>query len=183
MKMNKINLIFLVVLGFSLFSCFDSKKEGFIQNVDKLIKKLDSLEKEIVIAEIDTIASWQQNANSVELRIKNNLYLDKVDLVFGRKMDDYKRMRRMLNPLNRNFIKIKEAIKEEKNVLANLRMDIENGAGKRDKYSEYIAFEKGKIRQIQLLIEDYLNTRKEALEIHNRLHNELNSFSLSLLKK
>jgi len=181
--MNKINLTFLILIGFILFSCIDSKKEGFIHNVDKLTEKLDSLEKVILESKIDTIASWQQNASSVELRIKNNLYVTKVDVDFAKKMDDYKRMRRMLNPINRNYVKTKEAIEEEKLALANLKKDIENGAGKRDKYSEYIEFEKGKIKQIQLLIEDYLNTKNEALEIHNRLHNDLNSFSLSLLKK
>jgi hypothetical protein len=141
------------------------------------------METQIIEGTIDSIASWQQSCNSVEIRIKNNLYLEKVDMKFGKKMDDYKRMRRMLNPLNRNFVKIKASINEEKETLSNLKKDIEAGVGKRDQYQNYIDFEKGKINQIAILIEDYFKTKEEALNIYNALHPELYALSIALLNK
>jgi hypothetical protein len=166
-----------------LFSCIDQQKEGYLSEISSMNQQLDSMEVLILEGSIDTIASWQQSCNAVEIRIKNNLLLNKVDMNFGRKMDDYKRMRRMLNPLNRNYVKIRASIAEEKETLSNLKKDIEAGVGKRDLYKKYVDFEKGKINQISILLDDYFKTKEEALSIYNTLHPELYALSITLLSQ
>ena len=109
--------------------------------------------------------------------------LDKVDMELGRKMDAYKRMRRALKPLGEAFKKVKKGIEEEREALKNLYSDIENGYGERAKYEEYLAFESDKITKISVLLNDYIEQKEVIFKTYSKLHDELYTFSMSLLEK
>ena len=109
------------------------------------------------------------------------MVLDTIDLVLGKKMDAYKIMRRSLKPLGKQNIQLKQAIREEQKSLKDLKTDIENGSGSRDKYESYILFEKNKITQLQTLLDEYLRQKQETFATYRELHSELNQLSLVLL--
>jgi chromosome segregation ATPase len=98
-------------------------------------------------------------------------------------MDAYKMMRRSLKPLGKQNSQLKQAIREEEKSLKELKADIENGAGSRDKYESYILFEKNKLNQLQTLLDEYLKLKKETLATYRALHPELNQLSLDLVRK
>ena len=102
---------------------------------------------------------------------------------FGRKMDAFKVMRRTLKPLRKSITLIPESIESERLKLKELKADIENGDGKREKYAEYITFEEVKVSQLRILLNEYIETRETSLNTYNDLYDELNDFSMSLLKK
>ena len=176
---------FILLILFIVNSCsfLDSEREKYYQEIDEMESNLSALEKKLLANEIDTLAALKLATNAVEIRIKNNLVLDTIDMTLAKKLNDYKIMRRSLGPLGSTFQKSKNSISEERQMIKNLRTDIENGTGERDKYPNYITFEKEKIKKISILIDDYIAGKNKTMNTFNELHDELNMFSLSLLPK
>jgi hypothetical protein len=148
-----------------------------------LEKRILLIENERTVNEIDTLTALKIATNAVEIRIKNYLVLDTINLVLGKKMDAYKMMRRSLKPLGKQNSQLKQAIREEQKTLKALRSDIENGSGSRDKYESYILFEKNKLNQLQILLDEYLKLKNETMATYRELHPELNQLSLDLVRK
>jgi len=166
-----------------LFSCADLKKDEQLTRISKLEKTLATIEHERVKNQIDTLTALKISTNAVEIRIKTYLVLDTIDLVLGKKMDAYKIMRRNFKPLGKQNSQLKSAISEERKTLKDLRVDIDNGSGSRDKYESYILFEKNKIKQLQILLDEHMRLKNETLHTYRELHDELNQLSLALLRK
>ena len=164
------NLVFLMIIT---ISCSDFSKKEQITKVNKLEKELGKLEKDLIANKIDTLSGLRSAINSVEIRIKNNLYLDTINMVLGKKMDDYKRMRKSLGPIGKSYEQLKTGVFEEKEALKNLKLDIQNGEGERNLYDQHITFESTKIKQLNTLLISYKGSKSEAMEVFGRLHNEL----------
>ena len=176
-----INRICVVaVLVYTCFSCSDIKKDAQQEQVKDLNKKISQIDGEFKKIQIDTISALKSSTYQVELRIKKNYHSDTVDVVFGKKMDDYKRMRRMLGQLGKSGSQLRQSIKEEKEQLVKLQSDIEQGFGKRELYNDYIQFEKNKVGQIGILLEDYKNVKHNFMNIYDKLHLELLNYSMTL---
>ena len=172
-----VSMIFIVV------SCTDLKKNQRIEKISGMEKSLDSIEKILISVKIDSLAEMQLAAQGVELRIKNNYKLDTINLEFGKKMDDYKRMRRAIPKLKGNWDKVKKGIAEVRKSLKNLKTDIDNNSGKREKYDDYIKFELTKLNQLRLLSDECQKGQKQILNTYTKLHPELNHFSMELLNE
>lgn len=172
------NLVFLIIIT---ISCSDFSKKEQINKVNKLEKELGKLEQDLMANKIDTLSGLRSAINSVEIRIKNNLYLDTINMAFGKKMDDYKRMRRSLGPIGKSFEQLKMGVIEEKEALKNLKLDIQNGEGERNLYDQHITFESTKIKQLNTLLISYKGSKSEAMEAFRRLHKELDSLSMTLI--
>lgn len=173
----------LISLFFLIFSCSDINKNKRIERISSMEKTLDSIEKIMKSAKIDSLADMQLAAQGVELRIKNNYKLDTINLEFGKKMDDYKRMRRAIPKLRGNWDKVKKGVVEMKKSLNNLKIDIENNSGKREKYDEYLKFEQNKLGQLRTLFDECLKGQMKILDTYTRLHSELFQFSMDLVKE
>lgn len=158
------------------FSCSDLDKEKQEKSVSDLKLKVEKIEQEFSDLKIDSISSIKLSTYNVERQVKQKYFSDSIDLVFGRKMDDYKRMRRMLGPIGKEENKIVKSISEEKAQLKKLAIDIANGYGKRESYNEYIQFEKKKVAQIKILFDGYILLRAQFLDLYNKLNPELLSF-------
>jgi hypothetical protein len=104
-------------------------------------------------------------------------------MALGKKMDAYKVMRRSLGPLGRSFVTIKNGVNAERTALANLKKDIENGDGDRQKYSEYVDFEQGKVYQLRKLLTEYVKEKDKTMKTFNELHQELYDFSMEWYNK
>jgi len=173
--------IFLILL-ISL-SCSDLDKERQVENVLELTKEVTEINQEFEKLKIDSIPALKLSTYEVERRIKQNYFSDTINLEFGQKMDDYKRMRRMLGPIGKEEFRLHQSIAEELSQLKKLHSDILNGYGKRESYDEYIQFEKNKVSQINVLFEEYVKLRAQFLEIYYRLHKELLEYGQGLITR
>ena len=88
-------------------------------------------------------------------RIKSYYYTDTIDHQFAKKMESYKLIQKSLKNLDGDYEKIRTALEEEKLSLNKLNSDVREGFGKREKYDEYISFEKNKIKKIKSLMKEY----------------------------
>jgi len=170
----------VVVLVYTCFSCSDIVKDAQKDQVEGLNKKVSQVDREFKKIQIDSISALKSSTYQVENRIKKNYYSDTVDIVFGKKMNDYKRMRKILGQLGKSGSQLRQSIKEEKEQLDKLLSDIEQGFGQRELYNDYIQFEKNKVGQIGILLEDYKNVKHEFMYIYNELHLELLNYSMTL---
>jgi hypothetical protein len=175
--------LFFLLPIVALFSCTDLNKGKQINAIDVMNKTMDSVQTVLMENEIDTIAALQVATNTVELRIKNYYYADTIDMALGKKMDAYKVMRRSLGPLGRSFVTIKNGVTAERTALANLKKDIENGDGNRQKYSEYVEFEQYKVDQLRKLLTEYVKEKDKTMKTFNELHQELYDFSMEWYNK
>ncbi|MDP4761063.1 MAG: hypothetical protein NWR96_05465 [Crocinitomicaceae bacterium] len=175
--------VMLISIGLFFVSCADLKKDDQMKRIGQLKQRIDQIEQKRKANEIDTLMAMKVSTNAVEIRIKTYLILDTINLVLGKKMDAYKIMRRNLKPLGKQNSQLKNALKEEAQVLKSLKLDINNGSGSREKYESYILFEKNKINQIQVLLDEYLKLKRETLKTYHELHPELNQFSIELIRK
>ncbi|MAO32219.1 MAG: hypothetical protein CL824_01820 [Crocinitomicaceae bacterium] len=174
---------FSLTIIFISFGCADINRSKQIKNIDTMIEYLDSTSTIIHSFKPDSLSRMANNSTNVEIRIKNYLINDTIDLELGKKMDAYKIMRRSIGVLRKNHSKIKALVKEESITLNQLKTDINNGSGRREKYDEYIAYEQNKCKQIKIVFDEFIKTKKAVYTTYNRYHKELNEFSLSLIKK
>ena len=177
MKKKIFALLLLIV------SCSDFDQENQEKSVSTLSEQVKTFKKEFDAIKIDSISGLKLSTYEVERRIKQNYYSDTIDILFGQKMDDFKRMRRMLGPLGKEQGRLKNSINEELIQLTKLHSDISKGYGKRESYNEYIQFEKNKVTQIAVLYDEYVKMRAQFLEMYNDLYIELNTFSKSIQVK
>lgn len=81
----KRSITFLLSLSILVVSCSDLKKDEQLKRISKLEKGLALIEKQRLKNEIDTLTALKIATNAVEIRIKNYLVLDTIDLVLGKK--------------------------------------------------------------------------------------------------
>jgi hypothetical protein len=176
-------IIGLIISLTALTSCQDLKKEEQLKKVNQLIATSDSIQKTFTATANDSIGKIITAVMDVELRIKNNYFSDTIDKNLARKVNTYKMIRKKLKPLGKRYNQIPDGCKEELIALDKLKKDIENGAGERGKYDEYLKFEENKVNQLKTLLDEFAKTQEEAISNFNKYHQEMYDFSISLLNK
>jgi hypothetical protein len=176
-------ILFISLIGFTLFSCADFDRDKLLQRVDKQQKQLNGLNMQLEKYVMKDVASLKNDALQTELRIKQNLHLDTINMELARQLEEFKLMRKSISPLMKQYLKAKNGIKEEEAVLKNLSRDIQEGRGERQRYEEYIQFEKQKVSQLSALTKDYLKARSKFIADHKRLYPPIEAFSYTLIQK
>lgn len=178
--MKPIVFISLLILLFS--SCESKVKIKQIEQLTKMIEETDSLNQLFEKNKLDSAVEYQLAANTCMLRLKNNYKPTKVDMAFGRKVDEFKKLQKLFKKkgnhktIANEAMVISNSIREEKQALYNLKMDIESGQGDKNKYDEFITFEQGKVNTIKVLLEQYLIKKNTYLPLFIKSVKELNDF-------
>jgi hypothetical protein len=194
-------LITLFVLGL-LSACADLHREEQLKKVDKMLIQADSLQAVLQEHQVDTLANIQNSIMSIELRIRNNYTADTINISLSQKMNKFRNLKKFFmsesaeeeeeeegeeksgrlthQTLGSAYLDIKGGIASEKSTLQELRSDISNGLGKRDKYNEYIAFETQKIDQLCELLEDYKTHKDKILHDFEDVYEDLSVFATKL---
>jgi hypothetical protein len=175
--------LFFLGLSLVLFSCSDLSSTEHIQKIEMLEKAVQGIQQTVEANPVDTLFSMSQNVANVEKRIKANYKEEVIDMVFARKMDDYKAMRKSYKPLMKAHSQLKTGCNEELVALSNLKKDIQNGDGERNNYGEFISFETNKVAQLTELLASFMEEKNKSLETYARLHQEMIDFSLELQNK
>lgn len=176
-------LLVISLLSLSLFSCADFNRDQLLHQVAKEQKKLSQLNAQLAANVISDVATLKNNTMQTELRIKQNLHLDTINLELAKQLEEFKLMRKSLKPLMKQYLKARKGIDEEKKVLNNLKRDVQDGRGERQRYAEYIRFEKQKVQQLQELTNDYLRSRAQFYQDYHRLFPPVEAFSRTLIQK
>ena len=174
--------ILLVIFSF-LFSCSDIEKDRQVKKINGLTNSVEKLKIALTQNKISNIPEKKLGVYTVIKRIKSYYFTDTIDYQFAKKMNSYKAARKSLIILESDYEKIRLALREEKIALRKLKSDVLNGFGQREKYDEYIYFEKNKTKKIKILLDDYIYKKKEFAIAFDSLHPVLNDYSIRLEEK
>jgi hypothetical protein len=170
--------LFLSVI---LLSCQDFKKDGQIKELAVLEQKLDSIRSVFEKSQTDSTVQILVSVEEVELRIRSHYPADTIELELGEKINAYKMIRKQLKPMIKLKPELEMRISEEQKTLQQLKQDIDKAAGDKAKYDEYIAFERKKTTELGLALSNMLESRRQCFNTYERLHQEMEAFSMSLL--
>ena len=174
--------ILLVVFSF-LFSCSDIEKDRQVKKINGLTKSVEKLKIALTQYKISNVPEKKLAVYTVIKRIKSYYFTDTIDYQFAKKMNSYKVVKKSLKNLDGDYEKIRIALREEKIALRKLKSDVLNGFGQREKYDEYISFEKNKTKKIKSLLDEYIYKKKEFTIAFDSLHPLLNDYSMRLEEK
>lgn len=133
-------------LALTLISCADLRQKEQLKAMGKLMSTLDSLDRVVVENYPDTMNKVRMQMMFTETALKNKLVLDTMYREYAADMNAYKEARKSIGQLNKHFVEMKAALKKERKQLRTLKKDIENGWGKRDRYTKYIHLEAKNLR-------------------------------------
>ena len=174
--------ILLVIFSF-LFSCSDIEKDRQVKKINGLTKSVEKLKIALTQYKISNVPEKKLAVYTVIKRIKSYYFTDTIDYQFAKKMNSYKVVKTSLKNLDGDYEKIRIALREEKIALRKLKSDVLNGFGQREKYDEYISFEKNKTKKIKSLLDEYIYKKKEFTIAFDSLHPLLNDYSMRLEEK
>ena len=174
--------ILLVIFSF-LFSCSDIEKDRQVKKINGLTKSVEKLKIALTQYKISNVPEKKLAVYTVIKRIKSYYFTDTIDYQFAKKMNSYKVVKTSLKNLDGDYEKIRIALREEKIALRKLKSDVLNGFGQREKYDEYISFEKNKTKKIKSLLDEYIYKKKEFTIAFDSLHPVLNDYSMRLEEK
>lgn len=177
------NLLVLFPIFTMLLSCSDLEKEQQLKEIRREQKTLDLLGKKLDDPRLQQVSAFKVNTMQTELKIKQNLYLDTINLELAQQLDAFKVMRRSIKPLMKQYQKIKKGLTEEKAVLKLLYQDIEHGRGARQRYNEFIQFEHNKVQQLNALTKDFERQKTQFFEDYKRLYPPVNALANQLVEK
>jgi hypothetical protein len=175
--MTKKTLCFMVLL---LVGCSDLKREEQLLKLKSLQEQLQESQNEFEAAFIDSLHVMTMASSDLERNLKKHYKSDTIDIVLGKRVDDYKRMRRMFGPLGAFGSKLKRAYAEQEKQLQSLFLDVDKGFGERNKYESYIEMEREKNDQVFVLLQEYSRLKREAFEIYEAQHLWLSDFVVQL---
>lgn len=173
---------FIVLIGIiAFYSCNNENRGKYIKQIDSMSATLDSLKTIAYDTTDQNTQSISQSVHETILKIKQNYKSDTIDLQLAEKIDAYKEIENALSINSGNLAKAKQAIPEVQQKIVDLKHDVENGINDRDKYQEFIDFEKSKIDDIENVLSYYIKTKIEYRERFDSLHplmkNVLDSYS------
>ena len=173
----------LLVVFSCLFSCSDIEKDRQVKKITELTNSVDKLNIALTQNKISGVPEKKLAVYTVIKRIKSYYFTDTIDYQFAKKMNSYKVVKKSLKNLDGDYEKIRIALREEKIALRKLKSDVLNGFGQREKYDEYISFEKNKTKKIKSLLDEYIYKKKEFTIAFDSLHPLLNDYSMRLEEK
>jgi len=176
--------VFITCFMLLFFSCESAEKVKQMERLTKMIEQTDSLNRVFKKNKMDSIVEYQIAANTIMIRLKNNYKPTKVDMVFGEKVNEFKELQMLFvkekeenkRTLTDQGMVISNSLREEKQALYNLKMDIEIGRGDKKKYDEFITFEQNKLNTIKVLLEQYLIRKNKYLPRFRKSLKELNDY-------
>lgn len=159
-----------------VFSCSDMKKGSQMEQISDLQVRLDKIS-----------ASW----NSLELKSIDSLHqlssqvIDSIELYYNDQtiekscamaLDDYKQCLIKLQEMQKIHTFLPIVLSEKSKALTSLKNDIELGSGRRDKYDDYISFEKKEVATISEQFEHYVELKKMSFEQYEASKQKVESF-------
>ena len=179
--MLKFSVLFSLIL--CLVSCVDLSKNNQISELSSLSKRIDNIQQEFELLKKDTISEIIYAMNETSEKIKANIGEDTLTVQIARNLDAYKKIYRKLTSIEAYDEKFLFGSQDIKNSIEKLTNDIQKGSGDREKYDEFLAFEKSKVVELEKLLKDVKKLQSESIETFQKIHPAITSFADQLSAK
>lgn len=173
-------LIFISIL-FGLYSCADINKRSQLKELENVDQTIDSLLTILEDSNTDEFMEMLSRTKVVYKRIEANFPSDSIiDLDFALKLDEYKSLIPGFSSVIEEDSSLTQLLARQRVRIIQLRKDIENGNGKRQKYPSYIQYERNSVNTYKAETEIMQENIEKYQQRFRELHNEIEQFSLSL---
>jgi chromosome segregation ATPase len=167
------NFKYIFILAIVLVSCSDLKKPEQLEKVDDLLESVSSSTtalEENEIQNLEEILVLSSDMTSVFKQYES----DTIDVDIALKFDRFQSMNEKIVPVMQWYDTLDSLLEQQESKLKELRNDIDQGSGKRNKYDTYIQFEKEKVTKLESRVEECITAMKEIEATYEELHNEIN---------
>lgn len=173
--------LFFAILLASLIACKDKEQDKYLAEIADMEVEIDSLEMVAKDTLLKKPFSVALNVRNTIIKVKNNYLPDTIDYGVANMMNSYKEIRKALESNSGNLAKVRQSLPEIKQKVSDLKHDIENGVGERERYQEFVNFEKKKIEEVKDVLSYYMNTKQKFYNRYDSLHPIVNKFADSLV--
>lgn len=168
--------LFILIIGALIISCKDEQKQVYLNEISSMERELDSMQSLVDKHRVDTLSALISHIKNKTSEVQKNYYTDTVDYDVANMMNSFKLVRKGLSSNSGNLAKVRNSIPEVKEKLSDLRFDITKGVGKRNKYREYINYEKEKIKQIEEILSYYIETKEKYIVLYKETAPKVDAF-------
>ena len=169
------------IVGLLIFSsCLDMSKQQHLDQLSNLDKRIDSIQVEFEQLKKDTVEEIIYAMKETNIKIKDNIGDDTIDLEMAKKLEEYGKIFRQLSAVEGYNNKILFGSQDVKNSVESLYKDIESGNGERVNYDKFVKFETKKVKDLHLLLLDLERVQRENIQSFHKVHPEVEKFALSL---
>jgi len=173
--MLKFSVLFSLIL--CIVSCVDLSKKNQLTELTQLSKRVDSIQQEFELLKKDTISEIIYAMNQTSEKIKTNIGDDTLSLQIARKLDSYKKVYRKLTSIEAYDEKFLFGSQDIKNSIEKLSNDITKGSGDREKYDQFLSFERSKVLELEKLLSNVKKLQSESIETFQKIHPAIASFA------
>ena len=154
---------FLITFAVVISSCDNATKyKTELDEISRYQHKLDSLSDEINGIEIDSLVYMQTQAEKNEQVIKKYYISDTIDIIFAKKLDKNKNVRKSLKGVKKQKQSMLTEIEAIKIQFSNLEKDILEGLYDKARITDYLNVEKLDYNILVLSYRDFkLNQKKQ----------------------
>jgi vacuolar-type H+-ATPase subunit I/STV1 len=172
--------VFFILGLLVLTSCLDMSKQQHLDQLSNLDKRIDSIQVEFEQLKKDTIEEIIYTMKETNIKIKDNIGDDTIDLETAKKLEDYGKIFRQLSAVEGYNNKILFGSQEVKNSVEKLYRDIESGNGERVNYEKFVKFETKKVKELHSLLIDLERVQRENIQAFQKVNPEIEKFLSSL---
>lgn len=176
MKFARFTFIFLTAIVI-FQSCTDLKKGGQLSTLDAFAKTIDSIEVVLNENRIDTLKNMHDAAQIMDERIAEFHSSDTLSLAFAMKLDEYKLMVETIPEIEMYQIELEKGINELRASISKLRTDISNASGEKNRYEEFLSFEKKKLVLLRDVLNSFVEMRDKIVSDYPSVEEEVRSFA------
>lgn len=178
MKFARVTFILLTsILIFQ--SCTDLKKGGQLSILDDLTKTVDSIEVVLNENRIDTLKNMRDAARLMDERIAELHSSDTLSLTFAMQLDEYKLMVESIPEIEMQQVELKKGVAELHTSISKLRTDISNASGEKNRYDEFLLFEKKKVVQLRDVLNSFVKMRDKLESDYPSVEEEVRNFAFA----
>lgn len=174
----KYAFFFLGLLAFT--SCLDMSKQAHLDQLTALDKRIDSIQVEFEQLKKDTVEEIIYAMKETNIKIKDNIGDDTIELETAKKLEEYGNIFRHLSAIEGYNNKILFGSQEVKNSVGKLYRDIESGNGERVNYEKFVKFETKKVKELHTLLVDLERVQHDNIQLFQKIHPEIEKFATSL---
>ena len=169
--------LFSLLIIVSIVSCSDMDRGKQLRKIQTIDNTLDSIQTVLIdnsdLEEIQFIQGCKKDLSS---RILSSQ--DTISFELAIMLDVYNNAMNNINPLIIQRSVLDSNIIKQKEDLLSLKLDIENGSGKRNEYDEYINFESNKTQQLRNQLITFIEMRNTLFEVqaeyYQKIENQFN---------
>lgn len=167
--------LFSLFALFFIFSCSDMKKGSQMEQISELQMRLDKISASWNSFDLKSIDSLHQISSTVIDSIEfyyNGQEIEKNRAII---LDNYKQGLIKFKEMQKIHSFLPNVLTEKAKALSSLKKDIEQGSGRREKYDEYISFEKREVATIYEQFENYLTLKESSFNQYENSKMEVES--------